>query len=65
MFELLRILKHRSKAIAWVGGVGERMKHDCNETHTPEEDKKEKRKEVEPKVVVSQIPPVFLDNFVN
>ena len=35
--------------------------HDYNETHIPKEDKKE----IETKVVVSQIPPMYLDNSVN
>ena len=35
--KLLRILEHRDKAIAWVGGVDKKMKNDCNENHTPKD----------------------------
>ena len=55
--KLLRIPKHRSKAIAWVEGVD--TKHDCIENHTTKEDQKEKRKEVEKESSVSNSPNVF------
>ena len=47
--ELLRIPEHRKKAIAWVGGVDEKVKYDCNESHTPREGSEERMKEKEPK----------------
>ena len=56
LFELLRILEHRDKAIAWVGGVDEKVKHDYNENHIPKDSGQEKMKDKEPEVVMSQIP---------
>ena len=43
--KLLRIPKHRDKAIAWVGGVDEKMKHDCNKNHIPRDSGQEKMKD--------------------
>ena len=63
--ELLRIPEHRDKAIAWVGGTDKKMKNDWNENHTPKDNSQEKMKDREPEVFLSQIPQMFLDNFVN
>ena len=63
--ELLRIPEHRNKALAWLGGTDIKVRHECNENHNPKERSKEKVKEKEAKVVVSQIPQMFLDNSMN
>ena len=63
--ELLRKPKHRDKAIAWVGGVDKEIRNDCNENHTPRDNSQEKMKDRGPKVFVSQIPQIFLDNSIN
>lgn len=63
--KLLRIPKNQNKAIAWLGNTDVKVSQDCNENHSPKESSKEKVKENEAKVVVSQIPQMFLDNFVN
>ena len=63
--ELLRIPKHRDKSIAWVGGVDKKMKNDSNENHTPKDGSQNKMKDRELEVFVSQIPQIFLDNYVN
>ena len=65
LFELLRIPEHQDKAIAWLGSTDVKVTQECNENHVPKEVKKEKVKEQETKVVVSQIPHMFLDNSVN
>ena len=63
--KLLRILEHWDKAIAWLGITNVKVSQECNENHVPKEVKKEKVKEHENEVVVSQIPQMFLDNSVN
>lgn len=63
--ELLRILEHQNKAIAWLRNTDIRVSQDCNENHSPKESTKEEVKENEAEGVVSQIPQIFLDNSVN
>ena len=54
--KLLRILEHLNKAIAWLGDIDTKIRHDCNENHNPKERNKEKVKDRETEVFVSQIP---------
>ena len=63
--KLLRIPEHQNKAIAWLGSIDIRVRHNCNENHDPKEGNEEKMKDKEAEVVVSQIPQIFLDSSVN
>ena len=61
LLELLRIPKHKSKAIAWAKGVDDNISHDCNSNQICDGHEKELGNEV----VVSQNPPMYLDDSVN
>lgn len=59
--QLLRIPEHKRKTIAWEKGVDNKVNHDCNTKQIPDEPEKE----LETKVFMSQIPPMYLDDSVN
>ena len=63
--ELLRIPEHQNKAIAWVGGVNEKVNYDCNKSHIPKDNSKEKVEEKETEGVISQNTQMILDNSIN
>ena len=65
MSKLLRIPEHQTKAIAWLKDTNIEVRHDCNENNNPKESNKEKIKDKEVEVVVSQIPQMFLDSSIN
>ena len=48
-----------------MGDTDKKVRHDCNKNHNPKERNKEKLKDKEAEVVVSQIHQMFLDSFVN
>lgn len=59
--ELLRTPEHKRKAIAWEKGVDKKVNNDCNTNQIPNEPEKESKIEV----VMSQIPPIYLDDSMN
>ena len=51
--------------MTWLGDTDIKVRQDCNENHDPKEGNKEKVKDKEAEVVVSQIPQMILDISIN
>ena len=60
LLEIFRIKEHKSKAIEWISGVGKHT--DAMPKKVVDEKVKPIPKIKEPKGIVSQIPPRYLDN---